>query len=383
MLYTFLDAKRSDLIDRCKVKALRRPSGARVELQHGIPQFLDQLIRTLRIEASAEDGSDRLSGISGAWRSIRSDLGEAAALHGRELLHSGYSVDEVVHAYGDLCQAITELAYEQNVAINVDEFHTVNRCLDNAIADAVKEYAYGRKILADDKALAVNERYGSFIHELRNHIGTATLAFALVHDGRVTASGATGAIVERTHSAMASLIERSIIEARSGGASSVAENKLVSLSGFIADAYGAAALQAQIRGCQLIASEVDPTLAVDVDTVLLSGALMNLLGNAFKFTYHNTTVCLDAYATADRILISVSDHCGGIPVEVVDTMFLPFAQGGADHSGLGLGLSISRKYVEACHGTLTFRNMPGEGCVFTIDLPRRLLKPAAVAPAPV
>jgi len=383
MLYTFLDAKRSDLIDRCKVKALRRPSGARAELQHGIPQFLDQLIRTLRIEASAEDGSDRLSGISGAWRPIRSDLGEAAALHGRELLHSGYSVDEVVHAYGDLCQAITELAYEQNVAINVDEFHTVNRCLDNAIADAVKEYAYGRKILADDRALAVNERYGSFIHELRNHIGTATLAFALVRDGRVTASGATGAIVERTHSAMAALIERSIIEARTGGASSVAENKLVSLSAFIADTYGAASLQAQVRGCQLIASEVDPTLAVDVDTVLLSGALMNLLGNAFKFTYHNTTVCLDAYATADRILISVSDHCGGIPGEVVDTMFLPFAQGGADHSGLGLGLSISRKYVEACHGTLTFRNMPGEGCVFTIDLPRRLLKHAVMAPAPV
>jgi hypothetical protein len=61
-------------------------------------------------------------------------------------------------------------------------------------------------------------------------------------------------------------------------------------------------------------------------------------------------------------------------------MFLPFAQGGADRTGLGLGLSISRKYVEACHGTLTCRNMPGEGCVFTIDLPRRLLKPVS-APA--
>ena len=61
------------------------------------------MILTLKMEATAADGnSDRLSGISGAWRPIRSDLGEAAALHGRELLHSGYSVDEVVHAYGDL-----------------------------------------------------------------------------------------------------------------------------------------------------------------------------------------------------------------------------------------------------------------------------------------
>jgi hypothetical protein len=382
MLYTFLDTKRLELIDRCKVKALRRPGAAAAQLQHGIPQFLDQLIRTLKMEAATEEGnSDRLSGISGAWRPIRSDLGEAAALHGREMLDAGYSVDEVVHAYGDLCQAITELAYEQHVAIDVDEFHTVNRCLDNAIADAVKEYAYGRKILAEDKALALNERYGSFIHELRNHIGTATLAFALVRDGRVTANGATGAIVERTHSAMAELIERSITETRTR-ASIRSENKLVSLSGFIAETYTAASLQAELRGCNLVAAEVDPTLAVDVDTVLLSGAVMNLLTNAFKFTYHATTVCLDAYATADRILISVSDHCGGIPPELVDTMFLPFAQGSADHSGLGLGLSISRKYVEACHGTLTCRNMPGEGCVFTIDLPRRLLQPALAA-APV
>jgi signal transduction histidine kinase len=180
---------------------------------------------------------------------------------------------------------------------------------------------------------------------------------------------------------MAELIERSITETRTR-ASIRSENKLVSLSGFIAETYTAASLQAELRGCNLVAAEVDPTLAVDVDTVLLSGAVMNLLTNAFKFTYHATTVCLDAYATADRILISVSDHCGGIPPELVDTMFLPFAQGSADHSGLGLGLSISRKYVEACHGTLTCRNMPGEGCVFTIDLPRRLLQPALAA-APV
>jgi hypothetical protein len=380
MLHTFLDGKRLDLIDRCKAKALRRPSGVQVTLLHGIPVFLDQLIRTLRIEAEGANGnSDRLSGISGAWRSIRSDLGEAAGLHGRELLDSGFSVDEVVHAYGDLCQAITELAYEQHVEIHVDEFHTVNRCLDNAIADAVKEYAYGRKVLSDNKALAVNEHHGSFIHELRNHLGTATLAFALVRDGRVTGAGSTGAIVERTHHAMAALIERSIIETRTG-APSGAERKRVSLSGFIAETFLAASLQAEARGCHLVVAEVDPTLAVDVDTVLLSGALMNLLGNAFKFTYHASTVRLDAYAAGDRILISVSDQCGGIPTETVETMFLPFAQG-TDRSGLGLGLSISRKYVEACHGTLTCRNLPGDGCVFTIDLPRRLLAPEPVPAA--
>ena len=51
-------------------------------------------------------------------------------------------------------------------------------------------------------------------------------------------------------------------------------------------------------------------------------------------------------------------------------MFLPFTQGSADKSGLGLGLSIARRVIEANQGTLSVRDQPGSGCVFTIDLPR-------------
>jgi len=61
-------------------------------------------------------------------------------------------------------------------------------------------------------------------------------------------------------------------------------------------------------------------------------------------------------------------------------MFRPFTQvGGADKSGLGLGLSICRRSVEANNGILSVRDVPGCGCVFTIDLPRRssLAQPAA------
>ena len=49
-------------------------------------------------------------------------------------------MDQVVHDYGDLCQAVTELAFERNAGIAVGEFHTLNRLLDNAIAAAVTEY---------------------------------------------------------------------------------------------------------------------------------------------------------------------------------------------------------------------------------------------------
>jgi signal transduction histidine kinase len=72
----------------------------------------------------------------------------------------------------------------------------------------------------------------------------------------------------------------------------------------------------------------------------------------------------------DRALIEIQDQCGGLPAGLADTMFRPFEQGHSDRSGIGLGLSISRRAVEAMEGKIGVRDIPGEGCVFTIDLPR-------------
>jgi signal transduction histidine kinase len=90
----------------------------------------------------------------------------------------------------------------------------------------------------------------------------------------------------------------------------------------------------------------------------------NLLQNAIKFTQPGTEVRFSAYGAADRIQIDVADHCGGLPPNAEDTMFLPFAQNGADRSGLGLGLTIAQQSVHACHGTLQVRDLPQVGCVF-------------------
>ena len=119
---------------------------------------------------------------------------------------------------------------------------------------------------------------------------------------------------------------------------------------------------------------MDPLLAIEGNRALLLAALMNLLQNAFKFTRDHTQVTLSAYAKADRIAIDVSDHCVGLPPDMVDLVFKPFVQAGHDRSGLGLGLSIARQSVEADGGLLTVRNAPGLGCTFTISLPRRTLQ---------
>jgi signal transduction histidine kinase len=110
-------------------------------------------------------------------------------------------------------------------------------------------------------------------------------------------------------------------------------------------------------------------LAVDGDPQLLTSAVMNLLHNAFKYTPPGGTVTLGARAQAERLLVEVQDECGGIPERKSD-LFQAFGdRRGTDRSGLGLGLSIARQAVRASAGEIHVRNMPGKGCVFTIDLP--------------
>ncbi|HET9471149.1 MAG TPA: HAMP domain-containing sensor histidine kinase, partial [Usitatibacter sp.] len=322
--------------------------------------------------------SRHVSGPEGGANPAMSELSEAATLHGRELWLNGFSVDQVVHDYGDLCQAITALAYERNVAIDIDEFRTLNRCLDNAMADAVTEFCYERDVTSAKAESEMHQRRGVFVHELRDNLHAAQLAFQAIKSGGVAVNGATGAALERSHARLASLIERSILDVRATAALPP-RNELVSLADFVSDAVAIASLEAKARECIFITSNVDASLAIDVDRDLLLSALSNLLTNAFKYTCHRTEVRLSAYAAADRVLIEVADNCGGISESSIERLFLPFTQGNGDRSGRGRGLCISRRSVEANGGTLRVRDVPGTGCVFTIDLPRHLVPGAEPA----
>ena len=374
MLHEFLTGNRAELIDRCRLKVAKRraPKVAEAELAHGIPRFLDQLIKTLEVEQGSEPLlSRRVSGPSGGGPAA-SEIGVTAALHGRELSQRGFTVEQVVHDYGDLCQAITDLAFERGAPIDIDEFRTLNRCLDNGIADAVTEYAFQRRALVDDNnAKALTERLGFLAHELRNHIQTATLAVMAIKAGDVGMTGATGAVLDRSLIGMRSLVDRSLAEVRVV-AGIPPRHKLISLADFIADMKISASLEAQARECGFSVGNVDSGLALDVDPDMLFSAVGNLLQNAFKFTQHKTEVSLNAYAAADRIRIEVEDHCGGLPRGLAE-QGLPLKQSGEDRSGLGLGLTICQRSVEANNGILSVRDVPGTGCVFTIDLPRYLL----------
>ncbi|WP_345537365.1 HAMP domain-containing sensor histidine kinase [Variovorax defluvii] len=374
-MHRFLSNHRDDLIERCKAKVAQRPKRAATaeQLANGVPIFLDQLMRTLEAQENGEvDESFRISGAAGGDAAALSEMGLSAAAHGKQLMELGFSVDQVVHDYGDLCQAITDLAVELDAPFSVDEFRTLNRCLDNAIADAVTEFSTWRDAsVALQQTAEENERLGVLVHELRNYLHTATLAFTALESGRVPIGGATGAVLKRSLASLAAMLNLSLSQVRV--AAEGPQEAAFSVASFVAEARNAASLDASTKGCTLSVLDVDGTLGISGNRERLLAALVNLLQNAIKFTQPRTEVILSAHAEGDYVLVDVMDHCGGLPPGATARIFQPFVQVGENKSGLGLGLSIARRSVEAEGGVLNVRDLPGTGCVFTIKLPRKTL----------
>ena len=170
-LHEFISVHRTQLIHRCKAKvAARSGPSTSSDSDDGVPLFLDQLVVELR------DGpfeSDQIT--------------EGATRHGHDLLRQGFTVSQVVHDYGDVCQSVTDLAVETNAPISTDDFRTLNRCLDDAIAGAVTQHAAEQEVTRDGDA-----------NKARHLLNTAITAFEVLHTGTVAVGGSTGKLLHRS-----------------------------------------------------------------------------------------------------------------------------------------------------------------------------------------
>jgi signal transduction histidine kinase len=354
MLHEFILTNRDEIIGRCRAKVATRsiPPPTDAEIDHGVPLFLEQLVDALRLGLSSSP-----------------EIGRSAVLHGHDLLRQGFTVSQVVHDYGDICQSITELAVELNAPISTEDFRTLNRCLDDAIAGAVTEYGRERNQSTLEGEIARgSERLGFLAHELRNLTHTALVSFEVLQTGNVGVSGSTGTILHRSLKGLAALIGRALEEVRLTRSVGTRETFLV--AGFIEELTPAAMLMGSARGIRLTVVPGDAGVAIEADRETLAAVVGNLLQNAFKFTLPRTTVTLRVGATSERVLIEIQDECGGIPSADLGGLFDPFEQRSADRTGLGIGLAFSRWGVEANQGRIYARNVPETGCVFTVDLPR-------------
>jgi signal transduction histidine kinase len=368
MLADFVIANHNTIVERTRARVASRtsPQPTDEELTHGVPVFLDQLTAALRFAESSDVVAHE-------------QIVQTAGLHGSELFRMGLSVAQVVHDYGDICQTITMLATEQGAPISASEFQTLNLCLDDAIAQAVTEFGRLRERAISDRG---TERLGMLAHELRNLLNTATLSFESIASGRVSPSGSTALVHQRSLTGLAELIDTALADVRLNAGLKNVER--ISVASFLEEIQIGALMQARARGIHFAMNSIDPAVSVEGDRPLLAAVIANFLQNAFKFTHKGGSVTLTTRATRTSVLFDVEDECGGLPPGKTEELFRPFQQRGADRRGVGLGLTICQRAAEANAGQIHVRDRPGKGCVFTLELPRQPALtevPASTAPA--
>ena len=138
----------------------------------------------------------------------------------------------------------------------------------------------------------------------------------------------------------------------------------------------------QLRECSIILSgkwlQKNMEFDVSLDQVMYSGnkemmqhLWINLLDNAVKYTPEGGKITVSVREENNYAIVKIADTGEGMSKEIQKNLFDPYFQGDSSHSsqGLGLGLSIVKRIVELCKGTISVRSTMGEGSIFMVILP--------------
>lgn len=351
MLYQFLAENREKILakTRRKTDVVSEDKPTTAESERGLPQFYDYL--TGELERAHK----------GQPKAVETDEGpDTTAKHGKELKRLGYTVSQVVQGYGVLSLAITEATLAAKTEISAEESKTLNLTLDLAIAEAVT--AFAKRVESGDCA----KKIGVLSHELRNALAAASIAHSMLK--RAGGGPNLNALLDRNLARMRDILDRSVSEVRMQNEKDL-ERCPVNLLDIVEEVEATAGEEARARGLTLEVA-VDAALEAVTDSHYLISALSNLVQNALKFTKKDGTVWVRGRGDEKTLTLEVEDQCGGLPAGKAEELFKPFVQKGDDRTGLGLGLAISRQAVARIGGQLTVRDVPGQGCVFSISLPK-------------
>jgi signal transduction histidine kinase len=386
MLEDFLRENSKEILAMTQSKSidLAGAGPSSVLLVKGLPIFYDQLMIVLKRQQAVtpESDMDKDGMAKAAHASNEQGLAEAsgrpedatlakeAGLHGIELWRLGYTLSHVVHAYGAMCQSITELAGQKKFPITVNEFRDLNRCLDVAIAGAVTSF----QLQSNSRINSLEaEHLGSLAHEMRNALSSAKISLQLIKRGTVGLEGNTGKVLENSLNRLDALIERSLTEVRLREDPNI-RAETVHLLQIVDQIILTAGIEAGRRK-QTFHLQIPSELVLEADQHLLYSALSNVIQNALKYTHTGGVIKIRGRVAGENVVVEVEDECGGLK-DVNADLFKPFVQKNEDRGGMGLGLTITRQAVTLNKGTIEVRDLPGKGCIFTITLPQKA-NPAA------
>jgi signal transduction histidine kinase len=353
-LYGLLKARRQNLIDRWleKINAAFVDSSdqlSRAALLDRIPLFVDELIAALYPDVAPLPANSA-----------------NAEEHGVQRYGLGFNMSEVVREYGALQSSIIDLACEAGIGITLAEQEVLGRWLNAGIANAISQYVSQRDVEFQRQA---SEHLGFIAHEVRNPLSAVQMAFDRLRLRELAQPSRTVAILERNLHRTLSVVD-SVLTHASLRLGVTARPETVNVRHLLEEIAFDIGIAAQEKGVTM-ELEGRPELVIQADTRLLRSAISNLVQNAVKFTNPHSRIVLRARQDDHRVLIDVADGCGGLPSGKADELFDPLVQRGDDRTGFGMGLAIALQAAQAHGGTVKVHDVPGTGCVFTVDLPAR------------
>jgi len=321
------------------------------ELKKGLPLFLGQLVMVLEKSSPVVSVLDEQK------------ILKVAGSQGREFLRLGYTLSHVVHAYGAICQAITQLASEKKARLTSPEFHNLNRCLDIAIAGAVTEFEAKRNI--QTKVMEV-EYLGCLAHELRNALSRAVISSEMIIKGVVGSTGSTSKVLQVSLSEIDTLLNKAIWEIKTRSKSDVNFSHFFLIE-VLDQLLLTAGVEADRKG-QTFKTDIDPSIELNADEHLIRSALANVIQNAIKYTKKNGALSLTVKRVKQTAVIQIEDECGGLSKQKIESLLKTSLKVSSEGTGMGLGLAITQKALKHCKGKLSAKGTTN-GCVFTLVIP--------------
>jgi signal transduction histidine kinase len=257
-----------------------------------------------------------------------------------------------------LVTAVVEtLGRRRDYATGLVEERTVS--LRTAIADLEQAQA---RLIRQERLAAVGQLASTVGHELRNPLGVVMNVLYLMEAGARGAGDPVRrhiATAKREISA-ATLIVSDLLDYSAGRQPILAPVEVPEL---VAEALSVAPPP---KGIQ-VEQQGEPHLTIDADHDQIRQALLNLITNGYDAMAGGGTLTISAAPAAGAVQITVTDTGSGMDEETREAIFTPFFTKKA--RGIGLGLAVTKRIIEAHHGTITVRSAPAAGTSFTIAIP--------------
>lgn len=249
---------------------------------------------------------------------------------------------------------------------------TINNELNNLARELQK-----KNIQLDQLNQLKNQFLGMAAHDLRNPIGSIMMFSEFILDEQSDSiSDELKQIIEiikSSSSFMLHLLDEllDVVKIESGKLELKYEK--TGLEDFLRKKIAVNAIIAQGKQIKIALNLPEPLPLLEFDPTKIEQVLNNLISNAIKFSFPQTTITISAFSTGNEVVVSVSDQGQGIRKEDLDKLFKPFSKlssrGTAGEKSTGLGLSIAKRIIIGHLGRIWVESKVGEGTTFYFSLP--------------